>query len=363
MGVRFRTAITFLRDTMHLSAASPAAWRGKGGPMRRRDLIAGILVSTAAPAWAQQTKKVYRIATVSAAVPVEDMRENGAGHYSAFLGELRRLGYVEGENLVIERFSANGHYEQFPEIVTHVVQRRPDVVLVVTGDLLREFKAQTSSISIVAYTADPVGSGMIASFARPGGNITGISEYTGIEIWGKSLEFLKQAVPGLSRVGLLATDTPLGRRGEAMLTEAAGKMGISVFAPVIESPFDKRVYRAGFEAMVQERVEAIFVADDGRNFWNQRLIVELAQKHRLPAIYFYSTFVQNGGLMAYYADIPDLYRHAARQVDQILKGTNPGEIPFYEARKFDLMINLKTAKALGLDLPPLLLAQADEVIE
>jgi putative ABC transport system substrate-binding protein len=331
--------------------------------MRRRDFIAGILVSSAAPAWAQQAKKVYRIATVSAAVPVEDMRDNGAGHYSAFLGELRRLGYVEGENLVIERFSANGHFERFPEIVSDVIRRRPDVVLAVTGDLLREFKAQTLTIPIVAYTADPVGTGMIATLARPGGNITGISEYTGIEIWGKSLSFLKQAVPRLSRVGLLATDTRLGRRGEAMLTEAAGKLDASVVAPAIQSPFDHDAYRGAFETMVREGVEATFVGDDSRNFWNQRLIIELAQQHRLPAIYFYEAYVRNGGLMAYCANTPDMYRHAANQVDQILKGTKPGDIPFYEARKFDLMINLNAAKAIGLDLPPLLIAQADEVIE
>lgn len=331
--------------------------------MRRRDLVAGILITVASSARAQQPKKVFHIATVSAAVPVEDMRENGAGHYSAFLGELRRLGYVEGENLVVERFSANGHFERFPEIVTAIVRSHPDAVLVITGDLLREFRAQKATIPIVAYTADPVGSGMIASFARPGGNITGISEYTGIEIWGKSLSFLKQAVPKLSRVGLLATDTPLGRRGEAMLTEAAGKLDASVVAPGIHSPFDQDAYGGAFETMIREGVEATFVGDDSRNFWHQRLIIELCEKHRLPAIYFYEAYVRNGGLMAYCANTPEMYRHAANQVDQILKGTNPGDIPFYEARKFDLMINLKAAKAIGLDLPPLLLAQADEVIE
>jgi putative ABC transport system substrate-binding protein len=334
--------------------------------MRRREFIwllsSGVAASVPWPVGAQQTSKVYRIATVSSAVPVAGMTETGAGHYRAFLGELRRLGYVEGENLVVERFSADGHAERYGEIVGDVIRRRPDAVLAIAS-ILTEFKAQTTTLPIVGYATDMLGLGIVPSLARPGGNITGISEEADTETWGKRLSLLKEAVPRLSRVALLVTSQSYGQRGATILKEAGEKLGIFPVVAQVDSPFDETAYRRAFATMAPAAVEAIYVAGETENFANQRLIVELAQKYRLPAIYHFSAYVEIGGLMSYHADIPDLYRQAADQMDQILRGTKPGDIPVYQARKFDLLINLKTAKALGLDLSASLLAEADEVIE
>jgi putative ABC transport system substrate-binding protein len=174
---------------------------------------------------------------------------------------------------------------------------------------------------------------------------------------------LKEAIPKLSRVGLFVPPTLEGQRGTALLKEASEKAGISLVLAPLDSPYDETVYRRAFAAMVQEGAEAVYVGEQAENWANRRLIVELAERHGLPAIYFYREFVDIGGLMAYETDVADRYRHAADAVVQILKGTKPGDIPFYVVRKFNFVINLKTAKALNLDIPPTLLAQADEVIE
>jgi putative ABC transport system substrate-binding protein len=312
-------------------------------------------------AHAQQTAKVYRIATVSVAVSVTEMSETGLAQYRAFLGELRRLGYVEGQNLVVERFSAEGHPERYREIVGEVVRRSPDAVLSMGSRLLPEFRAQTATIPIVGYSSDPLALGVVQSLARPGGNITGFSIDAGIEIWAKSLGLLKEAIPKLSRVGLLVLTTPEGQRIAATVKEAADKIGISIVGAPVDGS-DETAYRRALATMVEEGAEAVYVTASA-SFTHRRLIVELVEKHGLPAIYPFHEYVAIGGLMAYAADVPDLYAHAANQIDQILKGTKPGDIPFYQARKFNLAINLKTAKALALEIPNSVLARADEVIE
>jgi putative ABC transport system substrate-binding protein len=227
--------------------------------------------------------------------------------------------------------------------------------------LLSEFKAQTAAIPIVGHSADPVGLGIVQSLARPGGNITGVSTDGGPEIWGKSLGLLKEAIPKLSRVGFLVMQ---GESIATVLKEAADKIGIAIVGSPLDEPVDETAYRGAFAEMVREGAEAIYVAPGtGAFFAHRQLIVGLLEKEGLPAIYPFSAYVEIGGLMAYVADVPDVFLHAAHQIDQILKGTKPGDIPFYQARKFDLFINLKTAKALGLEMPNSLLAQADEVIE
>ena len=333
--------------------------------MRRREFIAGVLAASAiGRAEAQQNAKVFRLAVVAPSTPVSDMSEHGDNSpFRAFFQKLRALGYVEGQNLSVERYSAEGRTGYFAELAREVVRSNPDLIFSAGSRLTLDFKAATDSIPMVAVVGDAVAHGIVPSVARPGGNITGISEYEGIEIWGKSLGFLKEALPRLFRVGFLVTATRLDQRGEAMLRETAAKLGVSLVIPALKGSFDEAVYREAFRAMAEEAVEAIFVADDAVNLWNQRLIIELAQAHQLPAIYFYREYVQNGGLMAYYADTPDLYRHAANQVDQILRGTKPGDIPFSQARKFNLAINLKAAKAFGFELPLSFLAQVDEVVE
>jgi putative ABC transport system substrate-binding protein len=335
--------------------------------MKRRDFL-GVLSGVAVAAVplfarAQQTAKVYRLAIVSAGVPVAQMSETGVPQYRTFFGELRRLGYVEGQNLVVERYFGGGRSEQYRELVGNVVRTRPDAVLAVSSNLVLELKAQTATIPVVGSISDPIALGIAPSLARPGGNITGVATDAGLEVWSKRLDLLKAAIPTLSRVGLLVAPTPLGRRGATALKEVSQKEGIVLVGSPLDTPIDEIAYRRAFAAFVHERAEAVYLGDEAEHGPNSRLIVELAQNHGLPAIYPFRGFVGIGGLMSYAADLPDLFLHAADQIDQILKGTKPGDIPFYQATKFNLGINLKTAKALGLEIPVSLLAQADEVIE
>jgi ABC-type uncharacterized transport system substrate-binding protein len=332
--------------------------------MKRREFMAGLLlVATLDGGRAQQAAKTYRIAIVSPSTPIADISESGSSFFRAFFEELRRLGYVEGKNLAVERYSGEGRTENFSELADDVVRRNPDLIFAVSSRLVRAFKAATNSIPIVGATADPVVDNIVPSLARPGGNITGISVDAGMEIWGKRLELLMEAVPHVSKAGFLASRAILELSQGAAMREAAQRRGITLVAPPLDSPLVEAEYRRVFATMVHERVDALIVGDQVEHGRNLGLIIELAEKSRLPTIYAYRLPVELGGLMAYAMDLPTLYRYAARYVDQILKGTNPGEIPYYQATKFNVIINLKTAKALGLTIPESFLLLADEVIE
>jgi putative ABC transport system substrate-binding protein len=312
---------------------------------------------------AQQSGKVHRVAIVSPSMPVSEMNETDDGMYGPFLGELQRLGYVEGQSLIVERFSAEGHPERYREMVSEVVRSHPDAVFAAQVQLTLELKAQTTTIPIVGGGVDPVGFGIVPSLARPGGNITGVDGEAGLQTWGKRLALLKEAVPTLSRVGLLIVPNTYGQRGAAMVKEASEKIGVSLVDSQLASPFNEAAYRAAFATMVEERAEAVYVGSQYENWTNRQIIVDLAQRYRLPAIYGTDAHVEVGGFMAYTPDWRDLWRHAADEVDQILKGTKLRDIPFYQGTKFHFAINLKTAKALGIEIPNSLLAQADEVVE
>jgi putative ABC transport system substrate-binding protein len=313
---------------------------------------------------AQQTTKVYRIAIVSPSTPVSEINES-SGIYGPFLEELHRLGYVEGQNLVVERYSGEGRRERYPSLVSEVVGSKPDAVFLTQNQLALEFKAQTTTVPCVCGMVDPVGFGVVQSLSRPGGNITGIDADAGLQTWGKRLGLLKEAVPRLSRVGLLIVPNPLGQRATALLKEGAQQIGLSLIDSPLASPFNENEYRRAITALVQNGAEAVYVGDQYENYSNRRVIIELANQHRLPSIFAYGLqdTVQIGGLMTYSPDWEDQFRQAAQQIDQILRGTSPGDIPFVQTRKFALGINLKTARALGIEIPNSILAQADEVIE
>jgi putative ABC transport system substrate-binding protein len=332
--------------------------------MTRRDFIAVLGGAAAWPfaARAQQAGKVYRVAWVHPSAPVSDLSENSrVRHYRALAEELRRLGYVEGRNLIFERYSGEGRTEHYGELAEQVVRTKPDLILATTSRLVLRFKSATAAIPIVAVVADPVANGITSSLARPEGNITGVVSDAGIEIWGKHLALLTETVPGLSKVGFII---PSGAHAVAAAgREAARKIGISLFEAPLEGTIQETEYRRVFDAMQQNKVGALVIGDFAENFSNRRLIVELAEKAKLPAIYPYREHVELGGLMAYAYDQPDMSRHAARQIDQILKGAKTQDIPFYQVAKYDLILNLKAAKSLGLTFPPRLLATASEVIE
>jgi putative ABC transport system substrate-binding protein len=337
--------------------------------MRRRDFI--ILLGGTAVAWplmarAQQPAKVHRIAIVHPSAPVADMSEIGDyPPYVALFKELRRLGYAEGRNLTVERYSAEGREERITELAREVVRAKPDVIVAPTNRVVLSLKAVTDTIPVVGSTADPVASGIVASLARPGGNITGVSVDAGLETWGKRLQILREVIPTASKVGFLASRAvwvPSHAEGKAM-REAAEQAGISLLGPPLESPIQEGEYRRVFGAMGQEHADGLIVSDQAENMVHRRLIVDLAENARLPTIYPFREFFEIGGFMAYGSDVAGLFRRIAGYVDQILRGAKPGEIPIYLESKFELLLNLKTAKALGIEMPTSLLVRADEVIE
>ena len=332
--------------------------------MRRRDFITALGTAATWPlaARAQQPAKMKRIAYVHSAGNVSRISMSGEPFYRAFFEELSRLGYVEGQNLGVERYSGEGRTERYAELARDVVNTHPDLILAVGGRLSLDFKMATTTIPIVTMIIDPIAMGLVASIARPGGNITGVAIAAGLEIIGKRMGLLVEAMPKLSTVGYLASrpfwEDPRG----AAVREAAKQAGISL-SPVMLSAFDEAEYQRVFRSMEQDRADAFMVSDEPENSINRETIVELAAKGRIPAIYSYREFVEFGGLMAYSIDLVDTFRRLANLIDKILRGANPGDIPFYQPTKFELSINLKTAKALGLEMPAMLLARADEVVE
>jgi len=337
--------------------------------MRRREFIT--LVGGAAAAWpltarAQQKAKVYRIARVHSTLPVaENIKAiNTKGTLAwKFYEELGRLGFVAGQNLVVEQFSLEGRTEDFSELVRDVVRSNPDLIYTDQTALVLAFKAATTTIPIVAWASDPVANGIVPSLARPGGNITGVSINAGPEISGKYVELLKEAVPGVSKVGFLAAPSYWEDAEGLAMRDAAKRAQISLIGPPLDYPLEAAVYRRVIASMAQAGAEALIIARSVPNQTYLRLIVELVERARLPAIFPYRQSCELSGLMAYAPDDVEGALHIAEQIAQILKGASPANIPYYQITKFQVIINLKTAKALGLELPTSLLLRANEVIE
>jgi putative tryptophan/tyrosine transport system substrate-binding protein len=334
--------------------------------MRRREFI--MLVGSAATwpfaACAQQATKTYHIALVHPSTSIADMYESGGNpSYGALFKELRRLGYIEGVNLVVTRYSGEGREERFPELCQEVVSTKPDVIVASSSRLVLAFKAATDTVPVVATMADPVPFGIVTNIARPGANITGVTVEAGPGIWGKRLQVLREAVPTASKVGFLGSRQIWSLPEVDASRQAAQQLGISLLGPPIESPIRGEEYRRVLGAMAQEHVDGVIIGDQPENTAYGQLIVDLVRAARLPAIFPYREYFEFGALMAYGPSVLDLWRRQAGYIDQILKGTPPGDLPIYLASKFDLVINLKTAKAIGITIPPSLLVRADEVID
>ncbi len=332
--------------------------------MRRRTvwltvaLTLGLLAPPMAAA-AQPPAKVARIGYLSAA----SLAVNAHMH-EAFRQGLRDLGYVEGQNVVIERRSAEGKLERLPALAAELVGLKVDVI--VTGDTPAALAAKqtTSTIPIVfAAAADAAGSGLVASLARPGGNATGLS-FFGPELVGKCLELLKEAVPGVTRVAILWQPGAHGQRAQRdMLAEAeVAARALAVRLQFVEARGPDDFDRA-FSAITKERAGALSVLTTITFFAERRRLVDLAAKNRLPAVYPWREAVNAGGLMSYGVSIPDLFRRAATYVDKILKGAKTADLPVEQPTRFELVINMKTAKALGLTIPQSILVRADHVIQ
>jgi putative ABC transport system substrate-binding protein len=332
--------------------------------MRRREFIALLGGGTIAwPSFAL-SQKVRRIAIVHPDISVDKLTDLTTNpNFAAFVAELRQLGYAEGSNLVIDRYSAEGVPERFAVVARDAVRGSPDAIVTVGRSMAQIFKEATKSIAIVVLTADPIALGLTASLSRPGGNLTGVVSDAGLEVWQKRFELLHEVVPTASTVAFPFTRDGWERSYAHGVREAATKVGMSLRLAALDIPTDEGAFRRGFAAIRDEHVDALAIADVPLTFAHQNLIVKLVEELRLPAVYPFRQFVVAGGLMAYSVDLPSLWRQIARQVDQILKGTKPGDIPFYQAERFVEVINLKTVMALGLTIPPTLLVRADEVIE
>jgi putative tryptophan/tyrosine transport system substrate-binding protein len=334
--------------------------------MRRRDFIGGLMfAAVTARAQAHQTGKVYRIAFAHPTAPVVDQNQASRGSLTipAIFEELTRLGYVEGRNLLIERYSGEGRAAHYPDLARQIVSRNPDLIIAFNNNLVLDLKAATSTIPIVGTMAFPVEAGIVASLARPGGNITGVSTDVGQDQWAKRIQLLKEAVPQITRLGVIETRNGREQFSAVMMRESALKNSVSIVGPALEHPADEQEYQRVFAALAQEGADGLYVTEESENVTYRRLIVELAAKGRLPTIYVARQFVEAGGLMAYGIDLSDLGHRVADLADKILKGAKPGEIPIFQPTHFELSINLKTAKTLGIELPPLLIARADNVIE
>jgi putative tryptophan/tyrosine transport system substrate-binding protein len=331
--------------------------------MQRRQFIRLVGGAAAWPlaARAQQSSRMKRIAIVSPATKIADMRANSSRFYRMFFEELSRRGYDEGRNLVVERYSGEGRTERYADLAREVVNTHPDLIFQITTRLALNFKAETTTIPIVTVTADPIAGGLVSSLARPGGNITGVSVDAGIEVMGKRLALLLEATSKLSNARFLVSQLTWERLG-AVVREASRRAGISLAGEPMSS-FNEQEYQRAFNSMEHERVDGILVSDESEHFTYRRLLVELAAKTRIPTIYAHREPVELGGLMAYSFDLEEVFLGSARQIAEILKGANPGDTPFRQATKFQLVINVKTAKALGLEMPSTLLLHADEVIE
>ena len=317
--------------------------------------LAALLLAVAFPAEAQQPKKVPRIGYVDAGSPAT------TGHRAqAFVQGLRDLGYVEGQNIVIEYRWAEGKLESLPALVEEVVRRRVDVIVSSATPAIRFAKEQTTTIPIVmAGVTDPVGVGFVTSLARPGGNITGLTHLSP-DLSGKRLELLKEVVPRLLRVAVLWNPNQPGQSAAFKDTQVAAQ-ALRVTLISMEVRNREEIERA-LSGMGKDHSQALFELPDPLTFFNRELITEFAAKHRLPAMYSFREYVDAGGLMSYGTSFPDLFRRAATYVDKILKGAKPADLPVEQPMKFELVINLKTAKQIGLTIPPNVLARADKVV-
>jgi putative ABC transport system substrate-binding protein len=310
----------------------------------------------------QTLRKTHRIAFVHSGIRADQLTENAGPFWvRRFYETLRGLGDIEGGNLAVERYSAEGRTERFAALAAEVIGRNPEVIVVNLNDLTKTFMTATATIPIVAITQDPVAAGLIASLAHPGGNLTGVSVDAGMAIVAKRIQIVKEALPGAAKATYLLSN-PWDDRTGSSYREVAQQMGIALTGNFLPEINDAELRRA-FAVMAQKQQDAVLVDEGGSFLAHRALIVELAAKYRLSVIYPYRDYVDLGGLMTYAPDLGELAQRMANDVHQILGGVKPGDIPYFQPTKFLLIINLKTAKAVGLDLPPTLILRADEVIE
>ena len=315
----------------------------------------GLLAAPLA-AGAQQAGRMYRIGYLFDGRPPDQT----SSPLRALEESLRELGYVEGKNLVVERRFAAFKYDRLPDLAAELVQLKPDVIVTSGNPAIGALKQATTSVPIVmAWAVDPVGAGLVTSLARPGGNITGSTLTTGPGFIAKQLEILNEIVPKLSRVAILRQPGRSGAETDA-LESAARKLGLTILFADVRTPND---IEGAFATMIRSRAGALLVLGGGTTWVSRQQIADLAVQNRLPGVHLLREYAEAGLLVTYGPDMVALFRRATTYIDKILKGARPADLPVEQPTKLELVINLKTAKALGLTIPPSLLVRADQVIE
>jgi len=317
-------------------------------------IAAGALLAAPLVAEAQQTRKVYRIGfltVLSGPIPP----------HAAFFDALRELGYVEGRNIIVERRFAAGTVDQLNEFAIELVRLKVDLIVASATQAAQAAQKATTTIPIIfVAVVDPVGAGLVASLAQPDRNITGLSMLSA-ELSGKRLELLKELVPKLAQVAVLQNPSNASNPLQVTQTEAAArKLGVQLQLLEVRAPND---FETAFQAAVRGRAGALIVLDDPLTFTERTRIAALSTEHRLPTISGFGESAVAGGLMAYGVDLPDHFRRVATYVGRTLKGVKPADLPVEQPTKFELVINLKTAKALGIQIPQFIVLRADRVIE
>ena len=329
--------------------------------MRRREFICFLVFGSVCPyvALAQQSAKQKKIGCLLAG---SSDTPTAAKYLQAFRQSLEHLGHIEGRDIAIELRNAHRNFDRLPSLAAELVDQKVDVIVTVATQAAVAAHKATSTIPIVAISVtDPIGLGLVESLARPGGNVTGLAFGVGLDIFSKCLEFLKEAVPGLQMVALLVDPANPFHAAAASQLEAAA-LALKVRGSVFQVRRPEEIATA-FETIAQAHYGAVFVVADTLFFTESAQIAKLALKYQLPSVHQLREEVEAGGLMSYGPDFTDLYRRAAMYVDAILKGTKPADLPVQQPTKFELVINLKTARTLGLTISPTLLVRADEVIE
>jgi len=331
--------------------------------VKRRDFIA--VLGNAAIAWplaVRAQQKLHRIAFVHSGIPADQLTE-AAGPFwvRRFYEALRGLGDVEGVNLVVDRYSAEGRSDRFAAVAATVVAQAPDVIVVNLNDLVKAFVQATATIPIVAIIGDPIAAGLLTNLAHPGRNLTGVSINAGLEIQGKRLQILKETAPSVTKVGYLLSQAYTSVPGPSF-QEMVRPLGIALIEKFLPQ-VDEAHLSGAFAEMAEQKFDAAIIDEGGSFLAHRAMIVQIAKRHHLPVVYPYRDYVETGGLMAYAPDLGELAGRMAQDVHQILNGATPGEIPFYQPTKFELIINLKAAKAIDLAVPQSIVSGADEVIE
>ena len=323
-------------------------------------ILAFSLVAAPLPSGGQQPAKVYRIGYLGASLPTPAASRE-ARNWEVFVEGLRERGYIEGQNFCIEQRYTEGKDERALPLAVELVNLKVDLIVAYGTAQVRAAKQVTSTIPIVMVgVIDPVRRGLVASLAHPGGNVTGLTATVGMEVLGKRLQLLKEAVPKVSRVAVLYYSGGESAGAASVMEEAARALDVTLQHYGVRDPEE---LDGAFAAITKARADALLVDPHPFIARHPGRIAALAAQSRLPAVYPFREAVEAGGLMAYAANAPAMFRRAATYVDKIFRGANPGDLPIEQPTKFDLIINQKTAKALGLTIPQSLLMRADEVIE